>query len=56
VTGPDQQNYAFEIKPFDKQRLMQGLDEVGLTMEFDQKIAEFAANYKSRFTWASVPD
>ena len=56
VTGSDQQNYAFEIKPFDKQRLMQGLDEVGLTMEFDQKIAEFAANYKSRFTWASVPN
>ena len=54
VTGPDQQNYAFEIKPFDKQRLMQGLDEVGLTLEFDNQIKNFAKDYSRRFAWASV--
>ncbi len=54
ITGPDQQNYPFEIKPFDKQRLSQGLDEVGLTMEYGAKIDAFAASYKGRFAWANT--
>jgi 3-isopropylmalate/(R)-2-methylmalate dehydratase small subunit len=52
VTGPDQQNYTFAINAFDKQRLMKGLDEIGLTQEFDQDITDFAAAYRSKFAWA----
>ena len=54
VTGPDQQNYTFEINAFDKQRLAKGLDEVGLTLEFNQQISDFAAAYKNRFAWANT--
>lgn len=54
VTGPDQQNYAFEINAFDKQRLSKGLDEIGLTMEFEGQINDFAAGYKNRFAWANT--
>lgn len=53
VTGPDQSNYVFAIDAFDKQRLLQGLDEIGLTLRFDRRIAEFAAAYEARFGWAA---
>lgn len=52
ITGPDQTRYAFEIEPFDKHRLLNGLDDIGLTLEFDDAIAEFAARYKSTRAWA----
>ena len=52
VTGPDQKNYMFEINPFDKHRLLKGLDEIGLTMEFEKEISEFVDSYKNRFNWA----
>lgn len=53
VTGPDQTTYTFEINVFDKHRLMNGLDDIGLTLEFDDKITDFAGNYKSKHGWAS---
>lgn len=53
VTGPDQTTYSFEINPFDKHRLMNGLDDIGLTLEFDDRITSFAEGYKSKHTWAS---
>ncbi|MBU2531798.1 MAG: 3-isopropylmalate dehydratase small subunit, partial [Alphaproteobacteria bacterium] len=51
VTGPDQQTYSFEIDAFDKYRLLNGLDDIGLTLEFDEEIARFAKGYKSRHGW-----
>ena len=54
VTGPDQQNYSFAINAFDKQRLMQGLDEIGLTMEFETEINEFLTGHRRRFAWANA--
>ena len=52
VTGPDQARYSFEIYAFDKHRLMKGLDEISLTMEFAEEISEFVEVYKKRFHWA----
>ncbi len=52
VSGPDQTRYFFEINPFDKHRLMKGLDEIGLTMEYAREISEFAETYRKRFYWA----
>ncbi|NKB60501.1 MAG: 3-isopropylmalate dehydratase small subunit [Alphaproteobacteria bacterium] len=53
LTGPDQTTYAFEINPFDKHRLLNGLDEIGLTLEFDDEISRFAENYNAKHRWAS---
>jgi 3-isopropylmalate/(R)-2-methylmalate dehydratase small subunit len=52
VTGPDQTSYSFEINAFDKHRMINGLDEIGLTLEFEQEISEFAEAHKKRFSWA----
>lgn len=53
LTGPDQTTYAFEIDPFDKHRLLNGLDEIGLTLEFEDEIAAFAERYRAERRWAS---
>lgn len=53
VTGPDQTTYNFEINAFDKHRLLNGLDDVSLTMEFDDKIEAFKQVYRSKHSWAS---
>ena len=53
VTGPDQTTYSFEINAFDKHRLLNGLDDVGLTIEFDDKIKAFKAGYQKKHSWAS---
>ena len=52
LTGPDQTSYAFEIDAFDKHRLLNGLDDISLTMEFEDKIADFAKSYAKRHGWA----
>jgi 3-isopropylmalate/(R)-2-methylmalate dehydratase small subunit len=52
LTGPDQTTYAFEIDAFDKHRLLNGLDEIGLTLEFEGDIARFRDQYKSKHAWA----
>ena len=43
VTTPYQDRFAFEIDPFRKMCLMQGLDEVGLTLAEDSAIAGYEA-------------
>ena len=53
VTGPDQSTYSFEIDAFDKHRLLNGLDDVGLTLEFDDKIDAFKAEYQRRHSWTT---
>lgn len=52
VTGPDQARYTFQIDAFDKYRLMNGLDDIGLTMEFEDQISDFSASYKHRRPWS----
>ena len=53
VTGPDQTTYSFEINASDKHRLLNGLDDVGLTMEFSDKIESFKDGYRAKHGWAS---
>ena len=52
LTGPDQTRYTFEIDAFDKYRLLNGLDDISLTLEHDKEIIEFATNYTTRHSWA----
>jgi 3-isopropylmalate/(R)-2-methylmalate dehydratase small subunit len=52
LTGPDQTSYGFEIDPFDKHRLLNGLDDIGLTMAFDDEIEAFRKSYAGKHNWA----
>ncbi len=51
LTGPDQSRYTFEIDPFDKNRLLNGLDDIGLTREHNDKIKRFVETYRARRSW-----
>ncbi len=54
VTGPDQVNYSFAIDEFDKYRLLHGLDDIGLTLEYGEQIDAFARAYGERRAWTAV--
>ncbi|MFL9949014.1 3-isopropylmalate dehydratase small subunit [Paraburkholderia agricolaris] len=51
VTAPDGATYGFRIDPFRRRCLLEGLDEVGLTLEYDSDIAQFEQSYRQRFDW-----
>ncbi len=51
IKGPDGGEIAFEIDPFRKHCLLNGLDDIGLTMEKGTKIDAYEAKLKQR-EWA----
>ena len=51
VTTPFQDRFSFEIDPFRKHCLVDGLDEVALTMERGEAISEYEARLKRDKPW-----
>ncbi|MBW7945065.1 MAG: 3-isopropylmalate dehydratase small subunit [Sphingomonadaceae bacterium] len=51
VTTPYQDRFTFEIDPFRKHCLMNGLDEIGLTQAMDKDIAAFEAKLAAEQPW-----
>ena len=51
VTTPFQDRFTFEIDPFRKMCLLQGLDEVGLTLGQDAAIAGYEARLAGERPW-----
>jgi 3-isopropylmalate/(R)-2-methylmalate dehydratase small subunit len=51
VTGPDGNSYSFEIDPFQKYRLLNGLDDIDVTREYDKEFEAFEARYRKEATW-----
>jgi len=51
VTGPDGSAYRFEIDAFRKKCLLEGLDDIGITLQHEAAIAAFEAKYRQRFDW-----
>ncbi len=51
VQAPDDSVYHFDIDPFRKHCLMEGLDDIGLTLQKEEKIAAFERQYAERFPW-----
>ena len=49
--GPDGGTVRFEIDPFRKRCLMEGLDDIGLTMEKGKKIDAFEEKYRLSQPW-----
>lgn len=51
ITGPDGGSVSFEIDPFKKKCLLEGLDDVGLTMLNDDKIGDFEGEREQSMPW-----
>ena len=51
VTTPFQDRFTFEIDPFRKACLMDGLDEVGLTMARDAAITDYEQQARAQTPW-----
>ena len=51
ITGPDGGEIAFDIDPFRKHCLLNGLDDIGLTMEKEASISEFEARHTAAQPW-----
>ncbi len=51
VTTPFQDRFTFEIDPFRKNCLMQGLDEVGLTLAREESITEHETRRAAQMPW-----
>ena len=52
VTGPDGQVDKFEIDPFRKHCLVNGLDDIGLTLQKETSIKAYEGRIKSDRPWA----
>jgi 3-isopropylmalate/(R)-2-methylmalate dehydratase small subunit len=51
VTTPFQDRFSFDLDPFRRQCLMEGLDEVGLTLARDTAISNFEAMLSEHRPW-----
>jgi 3-isopropylmalate/(R)-2-methylmalate dehydratase small subunit len=51
VTGPDGRTYAFEVQPFPKHCLLNGLDDIGITLQHEPAIAAFETRYRAAKSW-----
>jgi 3-isopropylmalate/(R)-2-methylmalate dehydratase small subunit len=51
VVAPDGARHAFAIDPTRKERLIKGLDDVGVTLEHLAQIEAFEQSYRARMPW-----
>src|SRR5258705_4862152 len=56
VTAADGTRHGFEIDATRKERLLKGLDDVGVTLEHLAEIEAFEAAYAARMPWRAVPE
>lgn len=51
VTTPSGKSFSFEITPTRKHNLLNGLDEIGLTLQHAEKIKAFESKHKAAQPW-----
>jgi len=51
IEGPDGGSISFDIDPFRKHCLLNGLDDIGLTLQKENKIAAFESKQKAERPW-----
>ena len=44
-------NYNFEVDEFKKYCLLEGLDDIGLTLKYRKDITDFEKKYHNQFPW-----
>ena len=47
----DGEEIAFEVDPFRKHCLLEGLDDIGITLQSDDKISSFEENQRRSMPW-----
>ncbi|MEM8658177.1 MAG: 3-isopropylmalate dehydratase small subunit [Pseudomonadota bacterium] len=52
IQGPDGGEISFEVDPFKKECLLNGLDDIGLTLKNETAIGRFEDSYSARMPWA----
>ena len=50
VTTPQGKNYAFKVDPFARERLLKGMDDIGWTIQHENRISTFESNRPSWMT------
>ena len=53
VTAPDGTGYSFEVDPTRKERLLKGLDDVGVTLQHQAEIEAFERRHREKMSWLS---
>ncbi len=51
VIKPDGAELPFEVDAFRKHCLLNGLDDIGLTLQHEDEIRQFEANHSQKFPW-----
>ncbi len=52
IVSSDGEIFRFEVDPFKKHCLLNGLDDIGLTMEKEDQIAAYESKASQQFPWA----
>ena len=55
VTGPDGSDYGFDIAASHRTLLLEGLDEIGLTLKHADAIGRFERDYRAKLPWLGRP-
>ena len=53
IFAEDTEIASFEIDPFQKKCILQGLDEIGLSLTHEEEIKAFEDNHRTRSPWIS---
>ena len=56
VTAPRGNQYAFDMEMSARQRLLEGMDDVGVTLQFRDKIDAFESAYLAEMPWLAPPE
>ncbi len=51
VTTPAGNDFSFDVEPFRKHNMINGLDDIGLTLMHEDKITTFESNQKQSMPW-----
>ena len=51
VTTPDGESLSFEVDAFRKQCLLEGLDDIGITLQNEDAIRDFEAEHRAKRPW-----
>ena len=52
ITRPDGEKVSFDVDPFRKHCLLNGLDDIGLTLQKDASIADYEKRRNQEAPWA----
>ena len=51
VIGPGNEVFTFDIDAFDKNRMLKGLDDIGLTQQYDRDFDAYEKRHREEYDW-----